>query len=696
MPLVDLLIFARNRKKGPPHPLHPYPMITRNILAALSFMLLSTTCVMAQGKLTEEADAAFTKGFYFNAIELYKKAYTLEKKASAKAEIIFRVAESYRALGDVQQAEQWYERANKAQYPDPITYFRIGESLKQQGKYADAIAAFNRYKEKKPGDPEVDAAIAACEQAQKWQDRPTRYTVDPEVMLNTPQMDFSVAFADKKNQSVVFSSTRQASTGNETDMITGENFSDLFTSTRDRLGKWSEPVKLPPSINTPGNEGAPIFNSKRTIMYFTRCPMEKKKVYGCDIWMSKKVGNNYGEPVMLQLKGASKDDTLTVGHPALSPDDGTMVFASNMKLAGHRGGRDLYMVKLDKNGMPTGTPVNLGPEINTSRDELFPFIRFDGSLYFASNGHPGMGALDIYHAESTGEDKWGQVENMKAPLNSSSDDYAIVFDGEDDRGFFSSTRAGGKGQDDIWRFYMPNLVFALQGTVYDKRTNQPLPGAKVSVVGTDGSNFSALSDDNGGFAFVEKGKDERFINENTSYSILVEKERYLVVKDQVTTVGLTESTTFVREYYLQPFEERGIKLPQILYDVDEFFLRPEAKDSLETLYQTLVDNPNIVIELRSHTDARPTRRYKGGNMELSQKRAQSCVNYLVEKGIDAARMVPVGRGAEEPIVPMDVIRKMATKEEQEAAHQTNRRTDFKVIRSDYVPAGTEQAPAPNN
>ncbi|MBK7944476.1 MAG: OmpA family protein [Flavobacteriales bacterium] len=203
-------------------------------------------------------------------------------------------------------------------------------------------------------------------------------------------------------------------------------------------------------------------------------------------------------------------------------------------------------------------------------------------------------------------------------------------------------------------------------------------------MGTNGSNFSALTDDNGGFAFVESGKD-RYIKENTSYSIIAEKDGYLIVKDQVTTVGLTESTTFVKEYFLEPVINRAIQLPQILYDVDQFFLRPEAKDSLETLLTTLVDNPNIVVELRSHTDARPTKRYKGGNKELSQLRAQACVNYLIEKGIAADRMVPVGMGPDEPVIAMDVIKKMATVEEKEAAHQKNRRTDFKVLRTDYVP-----------
>lgn len=660
-------------------------MTTRKFLAGIALGLLTSLTAVAQGnRLANEADEAYRRGFYFNAIELYKKAYTVEKKAATKAELIYMVAESYRMLGDAPQAQVWYEKAIKAQLADPTAYFWVAEMQKQQGKYADAIANYNKYKEKKSNDPRADAGIAACQQAQKWKDSPTRYSVDPEVLLNSPQWDFSPAFADKKNETVVFTSSRPAATGSATDEITGDAFTDLFTSTRDRLGKWSEPVKLPLEINSEGNEGAPIFNSKRTIMYFTRCPSEKKKVLGCDIWMSKKVGNNYSAPVMLKLKPeVGKEDSLNVGHPALGPDDDFLVFASNYPFPGHKGGRDLYKVALNKDGMPTGQPTNLGADINTPKDELFPFVRFDGNLYFSSNGLPGMGGMDMFVAEKAANGLWTAPDNLKSPLNSPGDDFAIVYDGEFDRGFFTSNRPGGKGQDDIWRFFMPDLVFALQGNVYDKQTGQPIQNAKISVVGTNGSNFSALTDENGGFAFIESGKD-RYIKENTSYSILAEKEGYLVVKDQITTVGLTESTTFVKEYFLEP-TKGPIVLPQILYDVDKFFLRPESKDSLETLYNTLVDNPNIVIELRSHTDARQTRTYKGGNKELSQLRAQACVNYLVEKGIDPARMVAVGMGADEPVIPMDVIKKMPTKEEQEAAHQKNRRTDFKVLRTDYVP-----------
>lgn len=252
--------------------------------------------------------------------------------------------------------------------------------------------------------------------------------------------------------------------------------------------------------------------------------------------------------------------------------------------------------------------------------------------------------------------------------------------------------------DDIWRFYMPNMEFALQGTVYDKVTSLPISGANISVVGTNGSNFSALTDENGGFNFTEDGKD-RYIKENTSYSILAEKEGYLVVKDQVTTVGLSESTTFAKEYFLQPTIVEGsvvdIKLPEVQYDLGKFFLRPESKDSLETLYQTLIDNPTIVIELSAHTDSRDTDK---NNQTLSQNRAQSCVNYLVTKGIDPARMIPKGYGESKLRITDKQIDAMKTKEEQEAAHQQNRRTEFRVLRWDFVPkeGGTPPAPAPEN
>lgn len=668
-------------------------MSMRKFLACFTLIFACASGVLAQGKQADEADAAFRKGFFYNAIELYKKAYTTEKKASEKAVLIFKVAEAYRALGDAANAEVWYEKANKAQYPDPITYYYIGEALKDQGKYAEAIAAYNKYKEKNPGDTRADASLASCQQAQAWKDSPTRYKVDPEVLLNSPQYDFCATFSDKRNSDVVFVSSRPASTGTETDGIAGESFTDLYASSRDKLGKWSEPVRLAPVINTAGAEGPAVFNEKRNMMYFTRCPHEKKKAFGCDIWVSKKVGNDYSEPVMLPLKPQQdKKDTsmVTIGHPALSKDGTLLVFSSNMK--GGQGGKDLWKVALDKNGMPTGAVANLGKEINSPKDDMFPFLRENGDLYFSSNIIGGMGGMDIYHAAKTGDGQWGHVENMKYPLNSSGDDFGIMFDGNEERGFFTTNRPGGKGEDDIWRFYVPDMVFALQGVTKDKVTGNPLPGAKIEVVGTDGSNFNALTDENGGFNFEENGKD-RYIKENTSYTIRASKDQYLVVNDQITTVGLKESTTFVKEYLLQPvIPDRAIALPEVLFDLGSATLRPEGKDSLQTLYHTLLDNPTIVIELAAHTDSRGTDK---SNMTLSQNRAQSCVNYLISLGIDPARMVAKGYGESRPKITDAEIAKMATTEEKEAAHQKNRRVEFTVKSFDYVPKANAPAPGSN-
>ena len=655
-------------------------------------------------KHNEQAEEALTKGFYFEALELYKKAYTTEKDVKEKARLIFMVGECYRALGDAEQQQVWYEKANKARYPDPITYLYIGEALKEQGKYAEAVASYKKYKEKNPGDLRADAGISASEIAQQWTDDPTRYTVSPEVLLNTQQYDYTPTFSDKKNNEVIFASTRQGATGSDLDDILGENFSDLFVSKRDKLGKWSEPVKLGPEINTEANEAAAVFNKKRTLMFFTRCEVEKKAAHGCNIWVSKKIGRNYSDPQMLALApddagekikgedGKVTFNVVTVGHPTLTPDEKTLIFASNMKGPGAMGGKDLWKVGIDKKGELVGKPVNLGAGVNTSGDELFPHVRMDSTLYFSSNGLPNMGGMDIYSAEKNG-DTWSNAVSVKAPINSPGDDFALVFDGEHDRGFFTSNRVGGKGQDDIWRFLMPDMVFALQGTVLDKDNGTPIEGVTVEVVGTDGSSFSAITDEAGGFNFEEDGT-KRYINESTTYSIRASKPDHLVVKDQITTVGLEESTTFVKEYYMQyTSPDKIIQFPEVQYVFARHELTPAGQDSLDFLYQTLADNPTIVIELNAHTDSRGS---NANNQALSDRRAQSCVNYLITKGIEAVRMVPKGLGETKLRISDKQIAAMQTEEEREAAHQQNRRTEFRVLRWDHVPAGQEISPGGSN
>jgi len=657
------------------------------VVALVSFLGLT---VNAQKNFKQEADVAFSGNKFYKAIEMYKKAYTKESKKEVKSEILFQIAECYRGKNDGKQAAVWYGKSIKAKYDDPIAIFYIAEIYKSQGKYEEAITQYGKYKAAKPSDKRADVGIESCELAKKWQSEPSRIVVNPMPLINSEDYDFSPVFADKKNMELYFTSMRQGGAGEEVSDVTGMNFSDIYRTKRDKKGKWSEPVVLNEAVNSPASEGASCLNKKRNVMYFTRCGIEAKGIMGCSLFWSKKQGQKWGEPEVIPIT----EDTFRVGHPAISPDDKVLVFASNMP--GGQGGKDLWYITYDKKGKTWSQAVNLGSEINTPGDEMYPYIRNDGELYFSSNGHKGMGGLDLFKAASTGVNQWSGIENLQVPMNSASDDFGIVFEGDKDRGFFTTGREGGKGGDDIWEFYLPPMLFSLEGIVKDVETQKALANAKVKLIGTDGSSNETMTDENGNFFFVENGPN-RYLNPETSYSLVVEKENYLITKGKETTVGLEGSKKFWHEYSLQPFKDVVIKLPLIEYKSAKWDLQDQYKDSLNYLYDIMTENPTLIIQLRSHTDHVGQTKY---NQNLSQKRAQSCVDYLVkEKGIHAARIKAIGMGENEPIkgaggvvLTKAYIDKLKTKEEKDVALQRNRRTDFKVIGDDFVPpAAAEEA-----
>ncbi|MCB0400455.1 MAG: OmpA family protein [Flavobacteriales bacterium] len=658
------------------------------IISVFALVMLFSMAANAQKNYKTEADVAFSGGKYYLAIEMYKKAYTKETKGEVKSEILYKIGECYNNKNDGKQAAVWYNKAIKAKYDDPIAIFKVAEIYRSEGKYEEAMAEYKKYKAANPSDKRADMGIKSCEMAKEWKDNPTRFVVNPMPLLNSEDYDFSPVFSDRKNEEIYFTSTRQGSAGEAVSDVTGMNFSDLYVSKRDKKGKWSEPVVLNETVNSPASEGASCLNEKRNVIYFTRCGVEKKGIMGCQLMMAKKAGQNWGDAEVITVT----EDTFTVGHPAISPDDNTLVFASNMP--GGQGGKDLWYITYDKKAKTWSEPTNLGSQINTPGDEMFPFIRDNGELYFASNGHEGMGGLDIFKAASTGVNQWSGVENLQSPLNSEAHDFGIVFEPGKDRGFFTTSREGGKGGDDIWEFYLPPKLFSLEGVVKDLETGNVLANALIKLVGTDGSSAEATTDANGNFAFVENGPDARYINENTSYSLVVTREGYLVAKGKETTVGLDASKKFFHEYALQPFKDVVIKLPLIEYEYNKADLKPNSKDSLDYLYNIMVENPTIIIQLRSHTDFRGSATY---NQKLSQRRAQSCVDYLTkEKGIHPDRIVAKGMGESEPIkgpggVLLDekYINALKSNEEKEAAHQRNRRTDFKVIGDNFVPPATE-------
>lgn len=658
------------------------------LIGVFALVTVLSMSANAQKNYKLEADVAFSGSKYYKAIEMYKKAYTKETKKEVKAQILFQIGECYNGKNDGKQAAVWYNKAIKALYEDPIAIFHVAEIYRAEGKYEEAMTEYKKYKAANPSDKRADIGIKSCELAKEWKDNPTRTVVNPMPLLNSEDYDFSPVFADKKNTELYFTSTRQGSAGSEVSDVTGMNFSDIYTTKRDKKGKWSEPTVLNETVNSPASEGASCLNKRRNMIFFTRCGVEEKGVMGCSIMWAKKAGQKWGEPEAIPIAA----DTFTVGHPAISADDNTLVFASDMP--GGQGGKDLWYVTYNKKAKTWSEPTNLGSEINTPGDEMFPFIRDNGELYFSSNGREGMGGLDIFSAASAGVNQWSGVENAKAPLNSSAHDFGIAFEPGQERGFFTTSREGGKGGDDIWEFYLPPKLFTLLVKVKDKVTDELLVNAKIKLVGTDGSSVEGITNENGEYLFEINGT-ERYIKEETSYSLVVSKQKYLNAKGKETTVGLTESRNFVHEYVLQPVENTVIKLPLIEYAYNSHLLRPNSKDSLNYLYNILMENPQITIQLRSHTDFRGSAGY---NQKLSQRRAQSCVDYLVkEKGIAADRITAKGMGEKEPIKGADgtvlseaYIKKLKSKEEVEAAHQRNRRTDFKVLRTDYVP----KTPAP--
>lgn len=654
------------------------------VLSVILFVAWSSLQAQGSDRFTKEAENEFKNEGYYEAIDLYKKAYAKEKDVDEKGRMLFQIAECYRLVLDNEQAEVWYNKALKARHDNAMAYFWIAEGHREKGNFAEAITYYNKYKDSGSQEVNVDQVIQECEVAQQWIDNKERYLVQPEVQINSPYYDFSPTWADKRNDMVYFTSSRPGSQGGLIDNRTGENYTDIYFSQRDKKGKWSEPYPLDNNINSPHNEGAAVLNGKKNQIYFTRCKSDKNKNYGCDIMTTRKVGQNWGEPSVIPLKPEEGKEVFTVGHPAITEDESMMIFAGD--IPGGQGGRDLWMTTYDRRSKSWSTPKNLGPEINTADDELFPYLHDNGNLYFASNGHKGMGGLDMFVAEKKGEMEWGNVQNLKAPLNSTSHDYGIIYDGDKDQGFFTSGRAGGTGGESIWSFKMPPLVFALQGNVYDKETMVPIVEAYVKVVGSDGASFEALTDENGGFNFEEAGN-ERYIKPEVTYSMEVGKQDYLVAKDQISTVGVSESTTFVKEFFItyvaKPDE---IEFPEVRYAFNRAELQVNeevnSEDSLDFLYQTLVDNPTIIIELQAHTDSRGGDKY---NLELSQRRAQSCVDYLISKGIPAERMVARGYGETKLRITDAQINAMKTEEESEAAHQKNRRTTFAVLSFDYIP-----------
>ena len=432
-------------------------------------------------------------------------------------------------------------------------------------------------------------------------------------------------------------------------------------------------------------------NSNYTKIYFTRCQNGAHKKNGCQIMVAGKSGGNFSEARPVEIAGV---DTLDiVGHPTLSSDELIIYFAAERK--GGFGGNDIWVAMRDNTTEPFKHPFNLGERINTPGNEVFPFLRYDTTLYFASDGHGGMGGLDIFVSSMDTAGQWGEPRNLKYPINSIGDDFAIVFHPTDERGFISSNRGNSRGLDNIYYFEEPPVLFTFSGTVKDAKTKQYASNAAVRLIGSDGSNIMTRTNEKGYFNFSDSQ-----INKNTTYDITIDKDNYFTLTAQQTTIGLEFSKDIVQDFDIEPIPQEPIMLPDILYDLGKWDLKPQFEDSLQGLIETLQVNPTITIELASHTDARDT---DERNDILSQKRAQSVVDYLIIRGIDPHRLTAKGYGERVPRtiqkdmtvrgytfkagtrLTEDFINKLPNNDVREAAHQMNRRTEFRILSKDFVP-----------
>ncbi|MAZ93452.1 MAG: hypothetical protein CMF58_03460 [Lentimicrobiaceae bacterium] len=668
-------------------------------LLIFSFVIAIPIMVSAQRNPAKSADEAFSKQQYSLAIDKYKKAYTkVKKNKEEKNRITAQLAECYRLTGNYKRASISYKRLIKNDYDkrNPELLLHYANMLKMTGNYDDAINQYNAYSLRVPEDPRGVNGAESTALIEQWMENPSKYEVTNVKKINSREADFAPAYTTDNYNEIVFTSTREGATGKETDNWTSQNFSDLFVAKIDRKDEWSEPVLFDATekLNTNANEGAAVFNSKFNTIYFTRCPNDQQKESGCQIYKARRTGRTWSEAEMVEMVGI---DTLsTIGQPTISEGELVIYFAANRRNG--LGGKDLWVAFRDSKSEPFGRPMNLGETINTPGDEMFPFLRNDTTLFFASDGHGGMGGLDIFVTKIDTSGNWGEPKNLKYPINSISDDFAIIFHPTDEYGFLSSSRKGSRGLEDIWYFIEPPLLFSLSGTVRDDRTLMTMGDVNVQLVGSSGISVTTRTNDEGFYSFGESQ-----LEPNTMYEVLVAKPNYFNTKGTFTTVGVEFSKDFVKDFNLIPIPAEPIELPEILYDLAKWELKPQYQDSLQGLIQTLRDNPNIVIELAAHTDTRDS--YERNDV-LSQRRAQSVVDYLIVRGIEPSRLVAKGYGERVPItLKKDVIRdgypfaegttmteeyivELTSNGEKEAAHQLNRRTEFRVLRKDYVPSAT--------
>ena len=642
------------------------------------FLALFVSCRSAKLSDAEEKQRI---GEYYEAAAIYRRVYTKTspKKRDLRGYVAFRMAECNRMINSTAKAVSGYMNALRYDYPDSILYLRLGQMQQKNGRYADAIKHYDAYLQYDPTSILAFNGVEGSQKALEWKKNPTRYVVKRMDKFNSRRGEFSPMLLGPDYDQLYFASSRSKDKDQKISAITGQNNNNFYVIKKDEQGNWLQPEELEDEVNTEFDEGTPSFTSDGNTMYYTYCTQAPEGDRTAEIYMSSRSSAKWGKGTKVEIL---KDSVTALAHPSVSPDGRWLYFVSDA--VGGQGGKDIFRARI--NGNDFGPMENLGPEINTPGDEAFPYVRDSVTLYFASNGHPGMGGLDLFRATLDSTEHW-HVENMRSPINSNGDDFGITFEGVHERGFFSSNRNDARGYDHLYSFELPIITVKIEGIVFDV-DEVPIEGATVRIVGRDGLNAKVLTMKNGEYE-VELERDIRYV-------MMASARGFLNQNFELKTGAEEKNETYIVDFYLSPIT-KPVVIENIFYDFDKATLRPESKAALDEMIKMLNDNPNVTIELGAHTDRKGTDKYNEG---LAQRRAQSVVDYLIEGGIAPDRLEAKGYGES---VPKVINKKMArehdflhegdtlsapfieklTPEQQEIADQINRRTEFKVLRTNY-------------
>jgi len=632
----------------------------------------------------KKGDKFWAVGEYYDAAEQYRKAYaqTPTKERATRGQRAMKLAECYRRLNQTNKAINAYKNVVRYKQTDSLTYLYLGQLYMRNGNYKEAAKAFAVAGDslRVLGDSlHLQLAKVGLESAQKapaWKKEGSAYTVKRMDLFNSRRDDYSPMLAGDADDQLYFTSTRNQAQGDELNGITGTKSADIFYAQKDEKGKWGKPQAIASELNSAFDEGACCFSPDGKTMYLTQCQTDPNYPRYARIMVSRRSDAAWSKPQELVI---SKDTLCSFAHPAVSPDGQWLYFVSDM--SGGMGGLDIWRCRLLKDN-EVGVIENLGASINTPGDEMFPTFRPNGDFYFSSNGHPGLGGLDVYFTTDG-----RKINHPGYPLNSQGDDFGMTFEGKLNQGFFCSNRGDLRGFDHIYSFYNPEIVQTIKGWVYEQ-DGYELPAAQVYMVGNDGTNLKLSVRSDG--SFVQE------IKPDVDYVLLGTCKGYLNHQQQIRVQPAKASQEYVLQFPLANISA-PVLIENIFYDFNKATLRPESKTALDQLVVLLNQNPNVTIELSAHTDCRGSDAY---NERLSQQRAESVVAYLIAHGIAADRLTPKGYGESMPkrikprvaekypflkegdVLTEEMINALP-EEQQEQCHQMNRRTEFKVLRTTY-------------